>query len=163
MALSLLVLLVPIALVLGIYQVLFDGSEPAAIDPQPTLAQARAAGAFPVSEPVGLGDGWHPVTAAFQQGDGGRTLRLGYLTPDGRGVQVVQSSVPADRLLPAELADATQPEGAVDVAGTSWQRYRAAAGQRALVLLEPDRTVIVLGSAPEEELRYLVTKLVTSG
>jgi hypothetical protein len=159
MALSLAVLLVPIALVFGFYQLVLDGNEPPVIDPQPAVAQARAAGAFPVSEPAGLDGGWRPVTAVFRQEEGGQTLRIGYLSPSGQGVQVVQSTVPAEQLLSAELTTSAQPHGTVELAGRTWQRYRARPGEYALVLLEPDRTVIVVGSAEEGELRHLAVNL----
>ncbi|WDZ86851.1 DUF4245 domain-containing protein [Micromonospora cathayae] len=155
MAISLLVLLVPIALLLAFYRGFLGGDEPAVIDPVPAVEQARAANAFPVAEPSGLGDGWRPIRARFQQSDEGSTLRLGYLTPEGRGVQLVQSNVPPERLLPTELTDDNQPQGALDLDGRSWQRYTARGDERALVLLEPDRTVIVVGEAAEKELREL--------
>src|SRR5688572_17049634 len=81
MAVSLLVLLVPIALLLLFYRFVLDGDEPVPVDPAPTVATARAANLFPISEPSGLDDGWTPVSAAWQQVDGGRVLRIGYVTP----------------------------------------------------------------------------------
>ena len=159
MALSLLVLLVPIALLLLFYRFVLDGDEPVPVDPAPTVATARAANLFPISEPTGLDDGWTPVSAAWQQVEGGRALRIGYVTPGGGGVQVVQTDAPVDSFLPIELSASARPEGSVDVAGTAWQVYTARPGERALVLLEPDRTVYVLGSASEDELRELAASL----
>lgn len=159
MALSLLVLLVPIALFVVFHQVFLNGNEPTVVDPAPVIAQAQSAGAFRVSEPTGLDPDWRTVTAKFQRSDDGQTLRLGYLTPSGKGVQVVQSNVPADRLLPVELTDKSQPQGVVELSGRTWQRYQARAGEWALVLLEPDRTIIVIGSVDEHELRHLAGAL----
>lgn len=155
MAISLLVLLVPLALLLAFYRGFLGGEQPTVVDPAPALEQARAANVFPVAEPAGLGSDWRTVNARFRQATEGATLRLGYLSPEGRGVQLVQSNVPAERLLPAELTEQSQPQGAVDLAGRSWQRYTARGNERALVLLEPDRTVIVAGEATENELREL--------
>lgn len=159
MAISLLVLLIPIALLIGFYRVFLGGDQPTQVDPAPTLAQARSINAFPVSEPVGLADGWQSVTANLQRPEGAVTLRLGYLSPDGGAVQVVQSNVPAERLLPGELTSKGQPQGATEVGGRSWMRYTARASERALVLMEPGRTVIVVGSAKESELRDLAGAL----
>jgi hypothetical protein len=159
LAISLLVLLVPIALVFVFYQVVLGGDEPVRVDPAPAIAQARAAGAFPVSEPTGLESGWRSVSATFQSVDGGRTLRIGYISPEGRGVQLVQSNVPADQLLPAELTRNGQAQGSTEVAGRDWQRYSARAGERALVLLEERRTVLIVGDAAEGELRGLASAL----
>lgn len=155
MALSLVVLLVPVLVVVLIYRVVQGGDQPVEVDTGQAVAQARAAGAFPVSDAAGLGDGWRPISATFQDAEGGKILRVGYVTPDGGGVQLVQSDVPAERLLPAELTASGQPQGTTEVAGQTWQRYTARRGETALVLLQPDRTVIVVGGAAEEELRDL--------
>jgi hypothetical protein len=157
MAISLLVLLVPIALVVGVYRVVFGGDQPVRTDPAPTVAQARASGAFPVLEPVGLGPDWHPVSATFNRQEG--TLRIGYVSPSGTGLQLVESAVPPEKLLPAELVSAGRPTGSISVAGRDWQRYTARADERALVLLEPNRTVIVVGAAGEQELSGLAGAL----
>jgi len=159
MAVSLLVLLVPIALLLLFYRFVLDGDEPVKVDPAPTVATARAANLFQISEPTGLDEGWTPVSAAWQQVDGGRALRIGYVSPGGGGVQVVQTNAPVDSFLPIELTADAQPQGNVDVGGTAWQIYTARPGERALVLLEPERTVFVLGSAAQDELRELAASL----
>ena len=155
MVISLLVLLVPLFLVVLFYRVVLGGDQPVGVDPAPTIAVARAAGAFPVAEPTGLEGGWRTVSARYQPGADGALLRLGYLTPGGDGVQLVQGDLPADRLLPQELTKKARPDGQVDLSGTIWRRYLARPGERALVLLEPARTVIVIGSASESDLRTL--------
>ncbi|MEU8263523.1 DUF4245 domain-containing protein [Micromonospora sp. NPDC048999] len=158
MALSLLVLLVPIALLFAFYRGFLNGEQPTIVDPAPAVELARSAGAFPVSHPDGLGSDWRTVSARYRAEEGGATLRIGYLTPDGRGAQLVESNVPADKLLPAELAGG-RPQGPADLPGGSWQRYTARSNEQALVLLEPNRTVIVIGDAREDELRQLATAL----
>ncbi|NBE81395.1 DUF4245 domain-containing protein [Micromonospora rubida] len=155
MAISLLVLLVPIVLLLAFYRGFLGGDQPNTVDPAPALEQARAANAFPVSQPTGLGDDWKTVNASYRSVEGGSSLRIGYLTPEGRGAQIVQSNVPPERLLPAELTAEGQPQGPTELGGRSWQRYTARGNEQALVLLEPDRTVIVVGDARENELRRL--------
>ena len=159
MAISLLVLLVPIALLLAFYRGFLGGDQATTVDPAPAIEQAQAANTFPVSQPQGLGSGWRTVSARYQTVDGGANLRIGYLTPEGRGVQLLQSNVPAERLLPAELTDQSQPQGPTEVAGRVWQRYTARGNQQALVLLEPTRTVIVVGDARDNELRGLAGAL----
>ncbi|MFI6779769.1 DUF4245 domain-containing protein [Micromonospora sp. NPDC050276] len=159
MAISLLVLLVPIALLLAFYRGFLGGDSPTTVDPAPAIEQARSANAFPVSQPQGLGSGWSTVSARYQTVEGGANLRLGYLTPEGRGVQLLQSSVPADRLLPVELTSQGQPQGPTELAGRTWQLYTARGNQQALVLLEPTRTVIIVGDARDNELRELAGSL----
>ncbi len=158
MALSLLVLLVPIALLLAFYRGFLGGEQPTTVDPAPAVELARSEGAFPVSQPDGLGSDWRTVSARYRAEEGGATLRIGYLTPQGRGAQLVESNVPAEKLLPAELSGG-QPQGPADLPGGSWQRYTARSNEQALVLLEPNRTVIVIGDARESELRQLATAL----
>ena len=155
MAISLLVLLLPIALLFAFYRGFLGGEQPTIVDSAPAVESARAANAFPVSEPVELGDGWRTISARFQTVEGGSNLRLGYLTPEGRGAQLVQSSVPPERLLPSELTAEGQPQGQIDLGGRMWQRYSARGNEQALVLLEPNRTVIVIGDAGDNELRHL--------
>ncbi|PYC74447.1 DUF4245 domain-containing protein [Micromonospora arborensis] len=159
MAISMLVLLVPIALLLAFYRGFLGGDQATTVDPAPAIEQARAANTFPVSQPQGLGSGWSTVSARYQTVEGGANLRIGYLTPEGRGVQLLQSSVPAERLLPAELTDQGQPQGPSELAGRTWQLYTARGNQQALVLLEPTRTVIVIGDARDNELRELAGAL----
>ncbi|WP_229399770.1 DUF4245 domain-containing protein [Micromonospora okii] len=160
MAISLLVLLVPIALLLALYRGFLGGDQPNVVDPAPALEHARAASAFPVSQPAGLGSDWKAVSAGYRDVEGGGSaLRIGYVTPEGRGAQLVQSNVPPERLLPAELTAEARPQGPTELGGRSWQRYTARGNEQALVLLEPTRTVIVVGDARENELRRLADAL----
>jgi hypothetical protein len=159
MTVALLVLIVPILLVFGAYRVFLDGDQPVVVDPGPAIAEARTANLFPVAEPSNLDPDWRTVTATFRRADEGATLRLGYVSPSGSGAQLVQSNAPSERLLPDELARGGRPEGVVSIDGRDWQRYPARPGERALVLLEPGRTVIAVGALSERELRELVDSL----
>ncbi|MDG4822864.1 DUF4245 domain-containing protein [Asanoa sp. WMMD1127] len=159
MVISMLVLLVPILLAFGVYRVFFDGHDPIPVDASVAIDDARHANAFPVLVPAGLGDDWVTVSARWQEVDGGKALRLGLVTPDGDGVQVVQTDAEPTAFIPAELTADARPEGAVDVAGGSWQSYSTRPGERALVKLDPDRTVIVVGEADDGELRTLAAAL----
>jgi hypothetical protein len=154
MVISLLVLLVPVFVLVGGYQLLTGRTEPVAVDPAGAVEQARAAG-LEVTAPGRPPPGWTPVSAVFQQPDGGATLRIGYATPDGGSAQLVQSTVPAETLLPGELHEAGAATGTVEVGGRSWQRYETRPGERALVWLRPELTTIVIGTAAESELRAL--------
>src|SRR6266511_979048 len=118
---------------------------------------ARAAGLFPVTAPSSLPEGWHPVRSAFQRGDAGAVLRAGFRTPSGGTAQLIESNVNADALVRGELGEDVRIEDTVSLVGRDWQRYVTADGERALVLRQPDRTVIVVGQAPIEELAVLAT------
>jgi hypothetical protein len=88
MALSLLVLLVPIFVLVVGYRVLFNGDAPAKADPKPALESAKRAGMTqlpPETPPAG----WSIVTAQFRDG----VLRIGYLTDAHKEVQLVESKL----------------------------------------------------------------------
>jgi len=159
MALSLAVLLVPIALLLVFYRVVLDGDKPISIDAAATIQQARSAAAFPVLVPQGLSDDWHPVSATFKRDTDGATLRLGYIDPDSDPIQLVESSVPTARLLPVELGDAPKAVSTFSDGARTWQRYDARKGENALVLLEKGRTTIVIGVAESKSLERFASAL----
>src|SRR5690606_25853315 len=161
LVLSLLVLLIPTVLLVGAYQIVAGRTEPVPVDQSQEIDAARRAG-FDVAEPTGLGAEWVPVSAVFRQVEGGATLRLGYLTPAGAPVQVVESTVAADQVLVQELSDGGTPPvptGVVTVAGSAWERYPGRDGETALVRREPERILLVVGRADESELRQLATAL----
>lgn len=159
MVISLLVLLVPILLAFGIYRVFFDGHEPIQVDASAAIDDARHSGAFPVLTPTGLDEGWTTVSATFQTIEGGKVLRFGMVSPDGGGAQVVQTDAPPTDIIPAELTRDAQPQGTTEIAGGSWQVYSTRPGENALVRLEPDATVIVVGGASQADLVDLAASL----
>jgi hypothetical protein len=158
LVISLLVLLVPVLVLVGGYQILAERDQPVPVAPDAEIAAAQRAGLEAV-EPTGLDPQWVPVSAVFRQVDGGATLRLGYLTPQRAPVQVVQSSVTPERLLPQELVADPTPVGTVTAGGVTWQRYPGREGETALVRHESGHTVLVVGAAAEPELRELAAAL----
>ena len=93
MTISLIVLLVPVAVFVALYR-LRGGEDVVVVDPTPAIVQAQAAAVFPVAAPTGLTDAWRPVSAVFKREAGGASLRLGYITPDGGAVQLIESTRP---------------------------------------------------------------------
>ncbi|GAA2514946.1 DUF4245 domain-containing protein [Pilimelia columellifera] len=158
MALSLVALLVPIAIMAGVYRLAQGGDRPITVDVAAVFAQVRAAGDFPAAEPRRLPDDWAPISANYAPGDGQAMLRVGYVGPSGAGYQLIESDRPADQLLAAELG-ATRPAGPVVIDGRPWQQYPGRAGETALALLTPERTVLVIGTGPAAELRSLAASL----
>jgi len=154
MALSLVVLLVPVVLLVVAYRYVQGGDRPVVVDPAPAIAQAQARG-VPVTAPIGLGEGWLSTAATYRDESGGGTLRIGYVTPDGGGVQLIQSTMPADALLARELGREARSTGTVPVEGQPWQRYAVRAGETALIRTDNTRTLIVIGHASDEELTTL--------
>ena len=159
MGLSLAVLIVPIALVLVFYRVVLGGDAPVSVDPGPVIQEAQQAAVFPVAVPTGLGDNWHVSTATFRRTADGATLRLGYVDPDKDPLQLVESSVAAETLLPVELGKSAKPSGTFRAANRAWRQYDARPGEQALVSTEQNRTLIVIGKADTERLQALAASL----
>jgi Protein of unknown function (DUF4245) len=156
---ALAVLLIPIALLLTFYRVVLNGDAPTPVDPGPAIDAARAANAFPVSAPADLGADWHVASATFRREATGATLRIGYVDPDGNGMQLIESSVPPATLLPAELTAAAKPVDTFRASERVWRRYDARRGEQALVYSEPGRTLIVVGTAKSRHLQTLAAAL----
>lgn len=158
MVLSIGVLLAVVFAMFGLYQCL-GGDEVVPIDPSSSYSDARASDAFTVVEPVGLSDDWRPVSAQFQPQDAGTVLRVGYRTPDDDAIQLVQGNLSPDLMLSRELGANARETGRLDVNGRSWAVYSARKGERALVLLEAGRTVIIVGQADQETLQKFAATL----
>jgi uncharacterized protein DUF4245 len=159
MAMSLAVLLIPIALLLVFYRVVLGGDSPSNVDPGPALDEAREAALFPVTAPGDLGDRWHVVSATFRRQSDGATLRLGYVDPGREPIQLIESSVAPETLVPAELGKAPTPSDTFRSAERVWRLYIARPGEHALVLTEQHRTIIVVGSADTKNLETLAASL----
>ncbi len=158
MFLSLAVLLVPIALLMLFYRVVLDGDEPISKDAAPSFEQA--AREFAVLEPAGLGDDWKVASASFRREDGGATLRVGYVTPDGGAVQLVESTVASTTLVPAQLGETGERTGTFRSGQRAWMQYSGRKGETALVATEQNVTYIVLGSVDRpENVQQLATAL----
>jgi len=158
MALSLIVLLIPLAVIVGIFR-LRGGEDVVVVDPSAAIGQAQASGLFPVAVPEGLAPGWRSISANFAAADGTGALRVGYITPDDGTVQVLESNEDPQVLLPREFGPDGEPTGTVDVDGTVWRSYRFRGGEQALVLTTSNRTIVVQGQASPEELRELAHAL----
>jgi len=159
MALSLAVLLVPIALLLIFYRMVLSGDAPVTVDPTPTIQEAQQAAAFTVAVPHGLGTDWHTASATFQRENGGATLRIGYVDPGKGPMQLVESSVPPDKLLPGELGSGGKALGNYRTPAGVWRVYDGRPGETALVLADPARTVVVVGKTGMDNLETLASSL----
>jgi hypothetical protein len=146
---SLVVLLIPVAVIVAIVWA-NGGNDAVVTDPGPVIAEAQAA-SFPVAAPHDLAADWKPITATY----GDNTLRIGYVTPSGGGVQLVESTAEVNGLLIQELGDDTRPDGVVTAGAATWNAYQLHNGQRALVRTGNGRTIIVIGNADQSELAVL--------
>jgi len=158
MALSMLVLLVPVFLLVGFYRFL-GHEEPAVVDTTEVYGSVQRAGQFTPLRPDGLPSGWRIVSATFTGG----ILRIGITAPDDGALQVVQSAGPAATLLADVVGKTDQPGDVLTVAGAAWQRYTAGRpGETALVQTAQTagaRTTIVVGHATAAQFQRLVESL----
>lgn len=159
MAISLIVLLIPIVLLLAFYRLVLGGGSPVTVDPADAIQQARTAAVFPVAVPGDLGDDWHTISATWRDDPNGATLRLGYVAPDDDSALLIESNVPAAQLLPAELGKEAKPRATVRAGNAAWRSYLARPGETALVLSDPTRTIIVTGNTDPKHLEALAASL----
>jgi hypothetical protein len=125
------------------------------IDPTSTVQLAAARASYAVQVPAELPDGYRPTSARTDAGgaaDGAPvTLEIGYVTPSTEFAGYVTSDDPDADPLTAVL-DGAQAEGSVELAGEEWTRSTTGRGETALSREEDGVTLLVTGSAPDEEL-----------
>ena len=146
MAKAELVLLVPIMVLFGVYVFFFGGSNVITIDPGPSFADARASAHFTVLQPAGLSSGWKPISSQYAVGTPS-TLRVGYITPNGSGIQLIESDTPAATVIAAEVGAIGSVVRSVTIGGRTWGVV-----DHAMIDTESGRTVIISGQAPQAEL-----------
>jgi hypothetical protein len=132
------------------------------IDPQPTLAIARAQADYPVLAPAGLSQEWRPTSARWQPTDGSLpdvAWHLGVVTPDDQYVQIAQSATTNAGFIPEQ----TQGGRPVDGGVPGWQRYESTSSSgiltRSMVTVVDGVTVIVSGTADWPELEVFAASL----
>jgi hypothetical protein len=145
---SLGVLLVPILLVILIGRLFYGDTTTATVDPSVALQGAARAGMQPIPAATAP-DGWKIVSAQFQDG----VLRIGYLNPADKGVQLVQG--PAKTLIADEIGGDAHPVSDVRAGGTVWRVWDARNAISALTRTDGQTAIIVLGSVSKDDLARL--------
>ncbi|WP_147144282.1 DUF4245 domain-containing protein [Stackebrandtia albiflava] len=158
MVISLAVLLVPIGAFFLLWGFLTSDQPVNGVDPRPAYTEAEGLG-LDAPAPEGLPDGWDPLSAQTTQGDGAVTLRVGYQTPSGGGMQYVAGDGLAEEILVAELRDGPRPTGAVTLDGREWMSYLTVDGNPALVYTDESMTLVVHGDASMAELEAFAKAL----
>ena len=125
------------------------------VDPSTTVQLAAARAGYPLVVPTGLAEGYRVTSARTDAGNAGEgdpvTLEIGYLTPEGEYAGfVVTDDRRADPV--AAVLDGADEQGTVDVGGQPWTRSVTANAETALVREVDGVTVVVTGSASDEEL-----------
>jgi hypothetical protein len=125
------------------------------VDPSSTVQLAAARAGYPLLVPTGLGKDYRVTSARTDAGNAGEgdpvTLEIGYLTPAEEYAGFAVSDDPrADAV--AAVLDGAQEQGRVDVAGQTWTRSTTGKEETALSREADGVTVVVTGSASDEEL-----------
>jgi hypothetical protein len=125
------------------------------VDPSSTVELAAARAAYPLEVPTGLPEGYRPTSArtdAGQAADGDPvTLEIGYYTPGEEYAGFAIGDDPRAEAL-ATVLDGGDEEASTRIAGDAWERLTTERGETALVRRSGDVTVVVTGSASDEEL-----------
>jgi hypothetical protein len=125
------------------------------IDPTGTVRAAAERAAYPLVVPTDLPEDYRPTSARTDAGDAGEgdpvTLEIGYVTPSTEFAGFVVSDDPRAEPVRAVLADARE-EGSVRLGGTTWTRATTDRGETAFSRVQDGVTVVVTGSASDQEL-----------
>jgi hypothetical protein len=160
MAKAVLILLVPVMIAVGVYVFFFGGSSPIVIDASGSYGDARSAGAFPVVQPQALPSGWKSVSSAYGVESGRHVLRVGYIAPDGAGLQLVESDGAAATVISDEVGTANPVGASVDIGGRTWGKVATSKhNQHALIDTGNGYTIIVKGQASDNDLRTFAAAL----
>jgi hypothetical protein len=92
--------------------------------------------------------------------DGGRAVRIGYLTAEGRYLRLQQGDAGEESMLRAEAGDATQGTGVVDVEGLQWVSYTGERGEPIWITDVDGVRMLVTGSGSEADFRTLAAAAV---
>jgi hypothetical protein len=125
------------------------------VDPASTVQLAAARAGYPVLAPARLPEGYRPTSARTDAGEAEAgdpvTLEIGYLTPSSEYAGFVVSDDARADAVDAVLGGAEE-QGTVDVGGQAWTRGTTERGETVLSRTAGGVTVLVTGSATDEEL-----------
>lgn len=149
MALSLAVLLVPLGLFYWVWDWAATGREVSVVDTSQDYLSAQSLGLETV-EPE-LSEEWKAISSALAVEDEAVTLRTGWYSPDGYGMQLVQTTGPAEAVHD-ELAGSGE---AVEAGGLEWAAYDIAEGRAWVAVLDVSTVVLTADRDAVDELPEL--------
>jgi hypothetical protein len=125
------------------------------VDPSSTVQLAASRASYPLVVPTGLARGYRSTSARTDAGGAKQgdpvTLQIGYVTPSTEYAGFAESDDPrADAL--TSVLNGAQRKGTVDLGGTTWTRSTTQRGETVLWRTSGTLTVLVTGSAKEQEL-----------
>ncbi|MGY1825623.1 MULTISPECIES: DUF4245 domain-containing protein [unclassified Blastococcus] len=125
------------------------------VDPTSTLRLAEARAVYPLLIPA-LDEGYRPTSIRTDAGTAPEgspvTVQLGYVTPAGAYAGYVVTDDADAEAVDAVLSGATE-DGAVQIDGEEWVRSTTQRGETALSRVADGVTLVVTGSAADDELR----------
>lgn len=128
------------------------------IDFHAPLQAAQSAAPYKLVSPEGLAQRWRPTSAdSTRPVQGG--FHIGFVTPSDHYAAVEQGAGAPQRVVDAALGVGSVAGESATIEGAKWELRTARDGQRALVRTSGDATVVVVGTAPLEELQQLASAL----
>ena len=127
------------------------------VDASARLRDAAEAVTFPLRRPE-LPASWRAnssSTAAVAADD--VVVRVGWVTPEGRYLQLSQSGGEAPDVLIAETGETGRTTGSVEVDGVTWAVYSSRRDEVAWLTTLDGVVTLVTGSGTEEEFRVLAS------
>lgn len=117
---------------------------------------------FPVREPS-LPQGWRSNSGGRDSVDGTPLSKVGYLSPSGAYMAVMQSGAPEEKLVP-KVNTSLVPRGPEDVDGVRWVAYEGDEGVEPLWVTRLDNkaTVAVTGAGDAEAFRTVARAVQTA-
>ncbi|MPQ98605.1 DUF4245 family protein [Modestobacter sp. I12A-02628] len=123
-----------------------------------TVQFAARTADYELEAPAGLPDTWRATSARTDAGQASPgdpvTLELGYYTPEGEYAGFVTSDDARDPAL-TRVTDGDTEQGSEEIGGQTWTRVETSRGETAFVRDDDGATLVVTGSADEDELRTL--------
>ena len=117
---------------------------------------------YPLLVPRGLSADWRPTSVRTNAGSASAgdpvTLQIGWYTPAEEFAEYVVSDDAEAAALTDVLDDATE-DGTQQVGGDTWQRLTTERGETALTRTDGTATLVVTGSASDDELATLAGSL----
>jgi hypothetical protein len=140
-----------------------DVSQAPSVDAPAQLTEFAKASVFPLRVPAVPADWKANSTDRGPVQGGGAAVRVGYLTPQGRYLRLVQSDGTEENLVLTENGGPLGGTGVVQAAGLPWVTYQAAGGEPFRVTTSPDGVRwLVTGSGSDADFQTLA-QAVASG
>ncbi len=136
--------------------------DPPSYDAHAALQADARQFSFPVREPL-LPEGWRANSGGRDSVEGVPLTKVGYLSPSGAYMAVVQSGAAEEKLVP-KLNSALVPRGPEDVDGVRWVAYEGGEGTEPLWVTRLDNkvTVAVTGAGNTEAFQTVARAVQTA-